>query len=144
MTNRMTDNSDMPEQQPAPGSVMQDGSIYVGISSHTGRPLYAMAEDAPGLLNYEEAKQYARTATAGGHNDWRVPSETELAQLFRSKNVGKLTGTFNENAADPKSWYQATPEFHGYNDSDNEINFANGNRDYEMKVAKASLRLVRG
>ncbi len=127
-----------------PGDKLPDGTIYVGISPDTNRPFYAAAEDAPKLMDQTEADRLAASFNVAGHGDWRVPSEAERDMLFKVKQEGALKGTFNEEASNPASWYLSRPEFRGYNESDNERNFGNGDRDYAMKINKASVRFVRG
>jgi hypothetical protein len=62
------------------GSEMPDGSIYIGISKETKRPMYMMAQEGP-ELNWYEAMKYAKALNAHGRNDWRLPQADETESL---------------------------------------------------------------
>lgn len=82
-----------------PGTVMADGTIYVGLSPNNGRPLYAMPED---LIDRNDcrhdwayAQRRASEQTFGGHTDWRVPTKEELDLLYQNRSViGGLYGDY--------------------------------------------------
>jgi hypothetical protein len=85
-----------------PGDVMPDGTVYAGVSPDTGKPLFALPQDAPAPLHYTQALPYAEKLNrenAHGHGDWRPPSKRERDLLLRHMRKGALKGTFNEKAA---------------------------------------------
>lgn len=70
-----------------PGTVMADGTIYVGLSPNNGRPLYAMPADLPGRHDWEGAQRCASEQTFGGHKDWRLPTTEEIEVLHRHRDT---------------------------------------------------------
>ena len=89
--------------QPKPGDRMPDGTVYVGVSPSNGRPFYAMPQDLPDPHTWASAKTAAAAQKFGGHADWRVPTKTELAALYRAKNA---IGGFQCG----QHWYWASSE----------------------------------
>jgi hypothetical protein len=78
-----------------PGDRMPDGTVYVGISPDSGRPLYAMPYDLPGKHDWEGAQSAATAQTFAGHTDWRVPTKEELDLLYQNRSViGGLYGDY--------------------------------------------------
>jgi hypothetical protein len=68
--------------QAKPGDRMPDGTVYVGISPNSGRPLYAMPADLPGYHDWQGAQTAATAQTFAGHTDWRLPTKQELNMLY--------------------------------------------------------------
>ena len=69
-------------------AVMKDGTLYAGLSPHTGKPMYTTAYDAPFTYTFDEAKKYAKALNrqkAHGNRDWRVPTMSELNVLFNNR-----------------------------------------------------------
>src|ERR1035437_4481282 len=74
---------------------LDDGGIYVGLSAENGKPLHAALADLPeyktfdeDLVTHEQLKSLHPTA--------HVPTPEELdVNLYRNKDAGKLSGTFN-------------------------------------------------
>lgn len=101
-----------------PGTKMSDGTIYAGISPVTNKPLYTMPHDVLGRegfplgLNFNAAAHHVDKLKAYGHEDWRVPSEAELALLCANKDKGALKGTFDLSNSATSAWYwSSTPNF---------------------------------
>jgi hypothetical protein len=95
--------------QPKPGDKMPDGTIYAGISPDTGKIMYATPADAPLRMKFNEAKEYAASLEAHGHQDWRVPTKAELNVLFNNRAA---IGGFNVSGAPRVGWYLSdTPDF---------------------------------
>ena len=111
---------------PAPGTIMQDGTIYAGVSPDTGRPIYTTPKDAPLLCLFNEAGNYPSKLEAHGCQDWRVPTKAELKVLFRNRAA---IGGFNTSGSHPAGSYWSSSRlgdglawtqrfsdgFHGYN-----------------------------
>ncbi len=113
---------------PEVGTVMLDGSIYVGASPQTGRMLFVMPADIMTKMTLHAAESYADALNhdkalahkALNHNDWRLPTRSELNLIFCNKEKGMLKGTFNEagedyrqlgrpqNNRDAAGWYRST------------------------------------
>jgi hypothetical protein len=93
--------------EPGIGAVMPDGTICVGISPHTKKPMYAMPADAPLTMTFNQAKRYAARRVSHGHGDWRLPTDAELDVPF---NYRAAIGGFNVSGSNPVGWYcSATP-----------------------------------
>lgn len=64
----------------------RDGTIYLGISPETDRPLYAMPYDIDGFHSWYEAEELASQQSFGGHGDWRLPTKAELNLLYARRD----------------------------------------------------------
>lgn len=78
------------------GNMIEDGTLYAGISPETGQYLFVALKDAPRQMNWQQAKEYAAYLDAHGHIDWRLPAIAELKVLFN--NRAKICG-FKEDSA---------------------------------------------
>lgn len=126
---------------PEPGERMPDGTVYVGYSPDSGRPMYAMPGDAPQLMKWSEAASYAAGVNAHGYKDWHVPTPEELNDLYENRHRGALKDTFNESGAFPAGWYWSSRE---HNDlTAFQQNFAAGRSDWNFKDSRCAVRLVR-
>ena len=94
-----------------PGTVMPDGTTYAGISPVNARPFFAAAADAPRLMRWDEAMEYAKDLELHGYRDWLVPSFEELDVIYGNKSMLALRGSFNERGTDPAGWYWSSSEF---------------------------------
>lgn len=117
-----------------PVVTMIDGSIYVGVSPDTDRPLYVMPQDLPERHHPRSADRTAASLSFGGQSDWRVPSMNELKLLYINRVA---IGGFNEGrywtsteSNDYNRWYQC---------------FKNGYLDYHrFRNPMYNVRCVRG
>lgn len=124
------------------GEVMRDGTVYAGISPNTGKPLYAAPMDAPLMMRWQRAMEYAATLDAHGHNDWRLPARSELEMLSRNRS---LVGGFNESASGAAAVYWSSTENPAFDDAAWSLRFCEGHHGYgHLKRFEASVRLVRG
>ncbi len=128
------------------GEEMPDGTVYVGISPDTHRPMYATPKDAPLTYTFHEAAAYARRQSAQkflGHDDWRVPASGEVNTLYENRNEGKLKGTFNETGPfNAVMYWSSSPDDYYFIIGRTQC-FADG-RGYDLhKNLDFSLRLVR-
>jgi hypothetical protein len=81
-----------------PGTTMNDGTVYAGISPETGNMMFVTPKDSYLTATFNEAVARADTLNRGeafGHNDWRLPTLKELDVIFENKDKGALKGTFN-------------------------------------------------
>ena len=105
------DDKKSPQSQliePRPGDRMVDGTIFAGISPETGKPMYTTASDGPLTVQWKAAMEYAKQLDAHGHQDWRLPTKTELNVLFNNRAA---IGGFDLNGPQHYSgWYWSSVE----------------------------------
>lgn len=58
-------------------------------------------------LSYEDAKTYVKALKTGGHQDWRLPTESELVEIYKKKPFFPLRET---------EWYWTSKSFSRYSD----------------------------
>ena len=131
-----------PNTTPLPGDEMPDGSVYAGVSPNTGKPMYAMPVNAPLTMTFNKAVNYAKRLNQEkylGHDDWRLPSKTELNVLFNNRAA---IGGFNVSGSDPAGWYWSSTQgllwgawAQRFSDD--------GFQLYNFKVGHSSVRCVR-
>ncbi|HUZ46757.1 MAG TPA: hypothetical protein VMW54_08975 [Terriglobia bacterium] len=131
------------DNAPLIGSVMQDGTIYAGISPDIHKPMYATTQDAPGLYSLNNAVAYCSALQENGRHDFHAPSEGELDVLYQNRDKGRLKGTFNETGSYPAGWYgSSSPDgsegYGGWAQS-----FRNGKQRDFIIFNRSSLRCVR-
>lgn len=110
---------------------MQDGTVYVGVSPHTGKPLYVMPNDLEGKYSWQDAKTAAAEQTFAGHADWRVPTKEELDMLYLAREaIGGFDGWYwsSTDYSGGSAWFQL---------------FANGHRNAFNKNYPYRVRCVR-
>jgi hypothetical protein len=112
------------------------GWIYVGISDTTGKPLYAASKDS-GVFKWKEAMAFAAKEKAS------LPTEAELDQLYKAKDVGAFKGTFNVSGSDPAGWYWSATEDRVYAGVAYVQGFSDGFRVWDVKFVRSVARLVR-
>lgn len=129
MSNKKTKEADLgdfnivaPHEAYEIGDQLVDGSIYVGLSAASGRPLVTTAEDV-GEYNYHDAVKVVAELNIHGGGGWRLPSghwnkgHDELdVNLCKNRNKGALSGTFNLSRDIPAAGYWAA-EHYGANAS---------------------------
>lgn len=93
------------EKEPQAGDLAADGSVYVGTSPSTGKPLYAAAEDESSRMSWWRAKHAAGHKEAHGHDDWRLPTPAELSLLLKNRQTGALSNTFNTFGSAQEAFY---------------------------------------
>jgi hypothetical protein len=95
--------------EPKVNGKMLDGTVLAGISPDTHKPMYTMPADASLTTTFNEAREYAATLDAHGHQDWRLPTKAELNVLFNNRAA---IGGFNVTGSNPAGWYwSASPNF---------------------------------
>jgi len=126
-----------PEQKP--GDRMEDGTVYAGTSPDTGKAMYATPADSPLTMTFNRAREYASKLDAHGHQDWRVPTKSELNVLFQNRAA---IGGFDTTDSFPDGWYWSSSPF--YNLVAWAQRFSDGSQYYSFKDFDSSLRCVRG
>lgn len=123
---------------PKIGAEMPDGTVYVGVSPETRKPMYATPADASLTYTAKEARKYAAKLDANGHQYWRVPTKGELSVLFRNRAA---IGGFNETGSGPAGWYWSSFKVN-YGGARIQ-NFRNGKSLVNDKTTISTLRCVR-
>ena len=67
-----------------PGQVMQDGTIYAGVSPLNLVPAFFAAKDAPELMDWDEAEKFADNCKDHGYTDWALPRTKDLSRAITS------------------------------------------------------------
>jgi hypothetical protein len=94
------------------GSVMADGTIYIGFSPTTRLPIYAAPADALTSMVSSKAEKYAKELTVGNKKDFHLPDKEELQLLFMNKEKGALKGTLNVTGSNTGGWYSSSATGH--------------------------------
>lgn len=123
------------------GDRMDDGTIYAGISPHTGKPLYVLPADAPLTMKWKAAMEYADSFEGHGHpkGAFRIPTQSELNVLFE---YHASIGGFNEAGRDPARYWSST-EYLDYTAFVWEQSFLDGSCYLSPKSYELHVRLVR-
>ena len=58
-------------------------------------------------ISYAEAKTYIKALKTGGHQDWRLPTESELVEIYKKKPFFPLRET---------EWYWTSKSYSRYSD----------------------------
>jgi hypothetical protein len=131
-------------REKVPGDVMEDGSVFAGISPTTGKKMFVMPRDHL-YSSFNAAAQYARKLNDEktlGHSDWRLPTKAELQVLYDNREKGALRGTFNQTGSSTHGWYwSSTP--HGSMTSIWQMRFNDATTNYFSSTMSASVRYVR-
>ncbi len=128
---------------PAIGDVMQDGTVYAGLSPNTGKPMFAAPADAPLTMDFKAAAKYARELQVGDKNDFRVPTPEELDVLFHNRDKGALKDTFNKSGNMYTGGYYGTSKDY-YRTHIFVQRFRDGRKTASFsRWSKASIRCVR-
>jgi len=124
--------------EPKIGDRMADGSIYAGTSPDTGKAMYATPADAPLTMKWKAAMEYAAKLDAHGHDDWRVPTKSELNVLFQNRAA---IGGFDVSGSNPAGWYWSSSQDYDYFAWAQR--FSDGDQNYFYETSVSSLRCVR-
>jgi Protein of unknown function (DUF1566) len=125
--------------EPKPGDWMADGTVHAGISPDTGKAMYATPADASLTYTFNQAQKYAAKLDAHGHQDWRVPTKSELNVLYNNRAA---IGGFDISGSLPAGWYWSSSQ-DDYNTAWAQ-RFSDGNQDDYYEHNASSLRCVRG
>ena len=123
------------------GDIMDDGTIYAGESPIYHTPMYLAPSDAPLLMSFNAAAEYAENLQVGDKEDFRIPEKEELQVIFDNRNKGALKGTFNLSGSNVGGWYMS---FTLVNDnSSRSICFSDGSQKDMIVNILTSVRCVR-
>jgi hypothetical protein len=132
-------NDDLKAQAaPRVGDKMPDGSVYAGISPDTGKPMYTTPASAPLTMKWKQAMDYAAKLDGHGHQDWRVPTKSELNVLFNNRAA---IGGFDISGSNPAGWYWSSSQGSNYGAWDQRS--SDGGQLNDGKDVDSSLRCVR-
>jgi hypothetical protein len=125
------------------GDMMDDGTVYAGVSPDTGKSMFTMRSDTPIVAAHFLAERFTRASDANGHKDWRVPTRRELNVLFNNRAA---IGGFNETGLEPGGKYwSSSPDVNEFDDAFLAMRFSDGHEESMFDVAGvAALRCVRG
>jgi len=122
------------------GKQMPDSTVYAGVSPDTRMPTYTTPADGRGLYTWKTGAEYCSALEAGGHQDWRVPTKSELHVLFQNRDT---IGGFDESGSYPGGWYWSSSQAYDYLAWAQR--FSDGHQDYyDGKLNISSMRCVRG
>lgn len=133
-------------KKPEIGSKLEDDTIYIGGNFAT------TVADASTLYIWEAGKQYCESLTANGHDDWALPTRSNLNRLYQNKDKGALSGTFADTFNSTvghgfEHWYWSSEEYIDVSDIMGGAwaqNFSDGVPDWNRKdVITHSVRCVR-
>jgi hypothetical protein len=122
------------------GAVMPDGTVYAGLSPDTKKELYTTPADAPGVYIWSKAVEYCKTLLAFGHQDWRLPSLSELAVQFNNRAD---IGGFNETGRMENATGYYWSSLQVGNEEVWAQRFNDGFHEHPSKDINSSLRCVR-
>ncbi|MDR0981818.1 MAG: PEGA domain-containing protein [Culturomica sp.] len=74
--------------------------------------LMIMKQDLGGLVKYKTAKGMCEESRLGGFSDWRLPSDSELGDIYRNKNHIDVKAIFDSFQSD---WYWSSTPYSGNN-----------------------------
>ena len=120
------------------GDIMPDGTVYAGVSPDTGKPMYTTPADAPNVMVWQEAMDYAAKLGAHGHRDWRLPTKDELNLFF---NKRAAIGGFNVSGSNVAGWYWSGTQNNKWYAWDQ--CFSDGTQANGYKSLHSSVRCVR-
>ena len=123
---------------------LDNGGVYVGKSATTGKDLHAALADEPEYLTWDDAIQAAEEMRKRpGRENAHVPTQKELNEnLYKNKDKGKLSGTFNTSGSFPGSVYWSSNPTGGFHEGASVQWFNNGIQTFNTRDKKLPVRLV--
>ena len=127
--------------KPAPeiGEVMEDGTVYAGISPDTNKPMFARPADE-WRMDFNQAAQRAGKLSAETGKSYRIPSGNELNVLFNNRAA---IGGFKNGLSEPSCWYWSSTSISGCFAYRMVQQFSNGIRTSNIESVVLRARLER-
>lgn len=124
------------------GDRMEDGTLCAGISPDTTRPFYVLPADAPLIMQWKQAMEYAAGFEGGGQpkGAFRVPTQEELNVLFEHR---ARIGGFYENGRYAETWYWSSTVDGDFPNLAWDQSFDHGLRSMHHQNCEGRLRLVK-
>jgi hypothetical protein len=100
---------------PTIGDICSDGSIYAGLNSGAGAPMYTTPADAASTYSWDDAVSYCANLNAHGSTGWILPSYDDAGVLYTNRDAigGFNMGTADNFYADSSYWTSTEDEFGG-------------------------------
>lgn len=76
------------------GEILQDGTIYAGISPNTGQPFFVPQASAMQKLSIENVRRLMVNGELFGYRDWRFASHEEYQHLLQHRNSPEIQKVF--------------------------------------------------
>jgi hypothetical protein len=97
--------------KPSVGDVMEDGTIFAGMSPVDGKALYVLPSRINGSMAWDVANKHLSGLNVCGHNDWRLGTPREVEEIYEHRNEGGLKKLFNHLGRETKFWTSEQKEF---------------------------------
>jgi Protein of unknown function (DUF1566) len=126
-----------------PGTRMEDGSVYAGLTAD-GKLILAMPADLPVTLTFNDAAKAVKKLNADnalGHDDWQIPVLENLCVMQKNRDEGKLKGSFktaSSSGSTSPDWYWSRTPGRDYPTLVDGVRFSDG---YEVWAHKDFGRL---
>jgi hypothetical protein len=134
-----------------PGTRMEDGSVYAGLTADGKQQILAMPTDLDVTMNFNDAATVVKKMNADkalGHDDWQIGSLEVTRVLQENRDKGALKGTFN--TTDKRSgfyfpyWYWSSTPNRLYPTNVDSVRFSDGFESWNHKDSiQLSCRPVR-
>lgn len=97
------------------GDVCADGSVYAGLNSGAGAPMYTTPADAASTYSWDNAVSYCEGLDAHGSTDWILPSYDDAGVLYTNRDAigGFNMGTPENFYSESSYWTSTEDEFGG-------------------------------
>lgn len=125
------------------GDIVEDGTVFAGVSPDTGEALYCLPCDVPITMEWDQAWHYTRYLNVSDYSDWRLPTKAELHVLRENHNEGNLRETFNTVSGGAKGWYWSSEQYHDQPTNAWQQRMHDGYECWFHKKMKGAIRPVR-
>ena len=130
------------------GDVMDDRTIFAGISPDTGRPMFALPCDASLTMTWHDAATYAGSLAWREHprGTFRLPTKNELKVIFEHR---AQIGGFNETGSpDERLYWSSSDELVGSHHNEKVLwtqlfHPSSGRGGWRVASEKGSVRLIK-
>jgi hypothetical protein len=106
------------------------GDILFATYYHLGDNynVYAMANDLPEIMTYNEAVNYIEEPNKKTKQDWLIPTKDILLKMYDMRDMGDFKDTFRtkRNGTDGAHWYWSSTGLRDVSDSVFVVVFSDG------------------